>query len=209
MKTKVSAYILVISLSAGLFITNAQSGNNLNNKTMQEGSIEQQFHYVRNKSSDYQDYKVIKKALLFSLQSHVKDSLEYYKRALEESHLEIEKQKEAYENLEKKIKAIQEELDQSHRAADNIGFFGKNISKSLFKKIFYGSVFALLLSLAFFIFKYKNSQKITDSTLKELSELEEEYNTHRARALEREQLLNRKLQDEINKNRNLTQPRDS
>lgn len=44
--------------------------------SLTEGTVENQFEYVIQKSNNYQDYKVVKKVWLTQLKSHVLDSLE-------------------------------------------------------------------------------------------------------------------------------------
>ncbi len=53
--------------------------------------------------------------------------------------------------------------------------------------------------LALFIFKFNQSNIITKQVKVRLQETEDEFDAHRKRALEREQKVMRKLQDEINK----------
>ena len=61
----------------------------------------------------------------------------------------------------------------------------------------------LLLSLGLFIFKFRNSNVITKDARNKLVEVEEEFDRHRQKTIEEQQQLRRKLQDEINKNRNV------
>ena len=49
------------------------------------------------------------------------------------------------------------------------------------------------------MYKFKNSNVITKEAKKTLEETEEEFQEHRRVALEREQKIMRKLQDELNK----------
>ena len=53
--------------------------------------------------------------------------------------------------------------------------------------------------LLFFIGKFKRSNSITIDAKKSKAEIEEEYEGHRQRSIEREQKLRRELQDELNK----------
>ena len=56
----------------------------------------------------------------------------------------------------------------------------------------------LTLFILYFI-KFNQSNKITTESKLALKELEEAFNEHRSKALEREQKIMRKLQDELNK----------
>ena len=59
----------------------------------------------------------------------------------------------------------------------------------------------LLLLLLFFIYKFRQSNILTQEAKSGLSDLEMEYEDHRRRALEREQKISRQLQDELNKHK--------
>jgi Skp family chaperone for outer membrane proteins len=168
---------------------------------MDRGSISEQFDYVKKKSSNFEEYKVIKRVLLNKLQKHILDSLNGYKKNISDLRSEIHKQEQAYEELQSKLDETNKLLEESNKSIENIDFIGMQINKKSFKSIFWTITLLLSLLLAYFIYRFKNSNKVTANTLKELSELEEEFNAHRSRALEREQVLNRKLQDEINRNK--------
>ncbi|MCB0444581.1 MAG: tRNA (guanine-N1)-methyltransferase, partial [Gelidibacter sp.] len=52
--------------------------------SLTEGSIDNQFEYVIQRSNNYQDYKVVKKTWLYALKAHTMDSL----KAIEKNLLE-------------------------------------------------------------------------------------------------------------------------
>ena len=60
-------------------------------------------------------------------------------------------------------------------------------------------VFALVLILVFFIYKYKQSNVLTKEAKKNLAENEAEFDEYRKKSLEKQQKLGRQLQDEKNK----------
>jgi predicted negative regulator of RcsB-dependent stress response len=62
-------------------------------------------------------------------------------------------------------------------------------------------IIVLLGLFLLFYYKFRQSNIITEYAKNALNDLEEEYATHRQKALEREQKAMRKLQDEINKNK--------
>ncbi|MGB5377401.1 MAG: tRNA (guanine-N1)-methyltransferase, partial [Muriicola sp.] len=59
----------------------------------------------------------------------------------------------------------------------------------------------LFMLLLLFVFKFRQSNVLTQEAKSNLADLESEYEDHRRRALEREQRISRQLQDEINKYR--------
>ena len=75
------------------------------------------------------------------------------------------------------------------------------LSKGLYSTIMWVIVLILAGLLAFYIYKYTNSNVITKNSINELGELQQEYENYRKAAIEREQKVRRQLQDEINKHR--------
>ena len=57
------------------------------------------------------------------------------------------------------------------------------------------------VALKLFAYQFKNANTVTKKAKLDLSELETEFEQHRKTALKREQKVMRKLQDEINKNK--------
>ena len=52
------------------------------------------------------------------------------------------------------------------------------------------------------MYKFYNSNTVTKEAQNNLTDVEQEFELHRKKSLEKEQKLRRKLQDEINKQRN-------
>ena len=73
------------------------------------------------------------------------------------------------------------------------------MSKTSYNILLWSIIGGLLAFLLFFIYKFKNSNAVTKQAKLSLAETEEEFEEHRKRALEREQKVMRRLQDEINK----------
>jgi hypothetical protein len=59
------------------------------------------------------------------------------------------------------------------------------------------------LIVLFLLYKFKNSNAITRDANMKLTEIEAEFDDHRQKNLEQQQILRRKLQDEINKNKKI------
>jgi hypothetical protein len=56
-----------------------------------------------------------------------------------------------------------------------------------------------MLLLLLFVFRFRQSNVLTQEAKTKLADLEAEYEEHRRKSLEREQRISRQLQDEINK----------
>ena len=84
---------------------------------------------------------------------------------------------------------------------DSMSFLGILVAKSTYNFILWTIITGLLLFLLFFIYKFRNSNILTQEAKATLAEVETEYEDHRRRALEREQKISRQLQDEIKKHK--------
>jgi len=188
--------VFIIMFTFWSIITLAQNKKEIN---LNEGSINEKFDAVYSQSNNYKDYKVIKRDLLVRLKKQVLDSLhkqnaayQVANRQIDKLNLQINKQAQKTVQLENTIKDLQVEKD-------DISFLGFPIKKLQYQLIMWSLVFLLALALIYFILKFKNSHQITLATKKNLEKIEDEYNTFRTNALEREQLLKRQLLDEKKK----------
>ncbi len=193
-------FSIIITLSF-LNQAKAQEENLSAEQALQQEDIEGQFDVVIKKSGRYQEYKVVKQVWLNKLKSNTIDSIKTLESKLNVSNQQIEQQKTTISGLQESLNKTNEDLATVTNEKDSMSFVGASVSKSSYKTIMWLIVGGLILLLSFFIFKFKNSNAVTVQAKKALAETEAEFEDHRRRALEREQKVMRKLQDEINKQR--------
>ncbi len=167
--------------------------------SLDEGSIENQFEYVFKKSGNYQEYEVVKRTWLIKLRNNVIDSLNAAYANNKSLQATINNQKKEIASLQAQLKTTTDNLNTVTEEKDSISFFGSLWSKAAYKSLMWSIIAILTILLLFFIYKFRNSNIITQEARNSLAELEAEYEEHRRRALEREQKVRRQLQDEINK----------
>jgi septal ring factor EnvC (AmiA/AmiB activator) len=198
--------IQVLMLITAFFVAGWSSAQNQETQqlSLDEGTIESQFEYITSKSTRYRSekgipYKVVRQAWLTKLRSNVSDSLTKAYAASKALQATIDGQKNEISSLQTQLKTTTDNLTTITEEKDSISFFGSLWSKAAYKALMWGIVAVLSVLLAFFVFKFRNSNVITQEARNNLAELEAEYEDHRRRALEREQKVRRQLQDEINK----------
>ncbi len=162
-------------------------------------SIKAQFEFIYGKSGNYTQYKVVKQEWFTKLKKQTLDSLKNVEDELKKAELKITEQQLVIQKSEKKLQQVNEELVSITDEKDSMPFLGINTTKKSFSTIFWVIVALLLSLLGFFIFKFNSSNAITKEAQSNLKDLEVEFEDHRRRALEREQKVMRKLQDELNK----------
>ena len=189
----------ILSFLFSLFFLFNYAQSPKNSGSLNEGTIDQQFEYLLKKSSNYQQYKVIEKNLIYKLKKHINDSLSKREKSILNLKNQILKQKNEYARLEEELAQTNSNLKEVTESKETIKLFGIPFKRATYKAII-GSIIAILFfALLYFIYMFRNANAVTKKTLSDYAELEEEFNKSRTRALEREQVLNRKLQDEINK----------
>lgn len=184
----------------------AQENENQEKKaSLNSGTIESQFEYLYKKSPKWTDprtgqqYRTIKINNLFLFRNNVYDSLKQASQKFAISQSTIDIQKTRIDSLKAQLKTTSDSLTAVTKEKDSIKLFGMQLSKTGYNSILWTIIAALTALLAFFISKFKRSNAITIEAKKNKAEIEKEYDEHKQRSLEREQLLRRELQDELNK----------
>lgn len=198
---------LTFALISCLFFTvvNAQEATTDEDDklSLTEGTIDNQFEYVIQKSNNFQDYKVVKKTWLYALKSHTIDSLKAIQKNLVDTQAIVNNQATEITSLKSNLSETKSTLTATNEEKDNMALFGLQMSKSNYNVLMWSIIGALFALLLLFIYKYRNSNSVTKLAKKSLVETEDEFEEHRRTALEREQKVRRQLQDEINKQKSI------
>tara|TARA_R110001583_G_scaffold16041_3_gene65120 strand:+ start:10691 stop:11356 length:666 start_codon:yes stop_codon:yes gene_type:complete len=170
---------------------------------IENAPIKEQFEYIMEKSSRYQIYKVIEIAWLKKFESGFVDSLNAIRQDFLGSEKIVSDRDKSIKSLELELSETKDALTTIQGEKDSMSLLGIQMSKSSYNLFIWSLVGGLLVLTGFFFLLFKRSNSVTKETQVRLDEVREEFDAHRKNALVREQKLARKLQDEINKNRNL------
>lgn len=192
---------LTLLCSFCLLNSNAQDDDK-DKLSLDEGSIDNQFEYLIQRSNNYQDYKVVKKTWLYALKAHTMDSLNAERKDLADTRQVVETQAKEISELKNSLSSTQTDLNNTIEEKDNMALFGIPMSKGNYSMLMWIIIAVLIVLLLFFIYKFRNSNSVTKQARMSLSETEDEFEEHRRVALEREQKVRRQLQDELNKHKN-------
>jgi len=197
----------ILLLLAFFFVSNAQFAQDTeadeDKLSLDEGPISNQFDYVAKRSGNYRAdgirYEVVKETNLFKLRKNVLDSIAAMNKKTGELKATIAEHETTITSLNNKLEETTTNLSAVTEEKDSMSFIGISVSKGTYNFILWTIIGGLFLTLGLFIYKFRNSNILTQEAKQNLSELEVEYEDHRRRALEREQKISRQLQDEINK----------
>jgi septal ring factor EnvC (AmiA/AmiB activator) len=181
----------------------AQEEGETDNLSLDSGPISNQFDFIAKKSGNYRAdgvrYEVVKESNLFKLRKNVLDSLNAVNKKTIELKATIAEHETTISSLNKKLGETTNNLASVTEEKDSMSFLGLGVSKGTYNTILWSIIFGLLGLMLFFMYKFRRSNVLTQEAKTALSEVEEEFEEHRRRALEREQRISRQLQDEINK----------
>lgn len=164
-------------------------------------TITNQFSTLFNKSSNYQNFKIVDKQSLLDLQQNVEDSLRQYKTKEVANQALIEQHKQELDTATQKLATAEQELKTSLAKEDHFDFLGIRADKNVIQTTILAIFGFLLVLVALFYFRFKKGHVDTKDAIKKLKETDEEFEEFRKSSLEREQKIRRQLQDEINKNK--------
>jgi len=166
-------------------------------------SLSKQFEQVYRRSSSYKDYKVIRKTTFQKLKNNALDSVKsIYEKFKFENQKSLKLEQEI--NNISKIRLKQDlELSKAILEKNTISFVGLKLKKNTFKIIIWSIFLTLIILICYLSYKLKDGVKITSQAKKELTRVEEEFNSYKKKSLVRDQKLRRQLQDEINKQRGI------
>lgn len=193
-----SKFILALTF---LFLlgSSAFSQDEPETKNLSNGSIKEQFDYIISNSNRYQEYRVVKQTWLDQLKSHTADSLNVVRKELKSKQSLIDDQAAEIGLLKEKLDDSNHSLSAVNNEKDNISFFGIMMKKATYKSIMWAIIAILSGLLLIFIMRFASSKSVTAQAKKAHQEVIEEFNNYKNKAMEEEQKLRRKLQDEINK----------
>lgn len=170
---------------------------------IKDAPIKEQFEFMMEKSSRWKTYKVIEIAWLKKFESGFVDSLNAIRQDFIVSEKLVAEKNKTIESLELELNENKDALTTIQNEKDSMSLLGILMSKASYNLFIWSLVGGLLVLTGFFFLLFKRSNSVTKETQIRLEEVREEFDSHRKNALVREQKLARKLQDEINKNRNL------
>lgn len=155
--------------------------------------IKGQFEYLYRKSSRYQEYKVV----LISGFNHIKenslDSIRLHRGEIVNLQNEINKLNNGLSTQKNEIEKLSDDLKAALSSENSMSLFGMQITKGAYNLIMWAIIFILGVISAVVILLYKRGHQMVKSTKERLTEVQEEFETHRKNTLVREQKLAREL----------------
>jgi hypothetical protein len=193
---KSSRPILAVILFFSLNCFSQQSSQNL---SLNDSPIEDQFKYVYQQSSDFEDYKLVKRWQFNRLKTHVIDTLNLFGEEIVNAKEQILARDASIDSLLSLNARVNQSLEKVNREKNSISFLGIMLQKTIYNSILWTIISGLAAALVIFILLFRRSNLVTLRHKHDLGELQLEFEAFRKRALEREETVVRKYHNELMK----------
>ena len=170
-----------------------------NQKLNSNQKLGDQFSLLRNNSSTYKNYRLVKEDWIVNFQSSLGNYLEQEKAQKNAALTQLKTKDSKINILQNEIAALQNTNIDLAANNNSINFLGITFSKNAFTTLIGFLILGLMLLVGFLFVRFKRANAITSSSKLILQELEDEYESFRRVSIEREQALKRNFFDEMKK----------
>ncbi|HCY45829.1 MAG TPA: hypothetical protein DHU89_04040 [Flavobacteriales bacterium] len=191
--------IVVSFFTLAFFGDSFAQSDNENTGSLDAGTIDSQYDYIWKSSNKYQDHKVVRAFKLNKFRDNVIDSLNALQLEIISLNSRIVSKNSSNRGLNTTIDTLNTQLIQAISEKESFSILGTSTSKPVFKSLFWTITFLLGFLLIFSFFRLKSKTSIAKEARSNFSMLEHEFEDFKKRSREKEQVLARQLQNEINK----------
>ena len=191
--------ILITSLSIGNVFGQSTTQRVPPKGSLTSGTIDSQFVYLYAISRTQNGIEYVRRPNLEQIRKNVADSIQALTKQIADLKAKDGNQQAAVDAMTDSLVQVRNELQTAQREKDSFSFLGISLKKGTYSLIVWSIIVLLALALAFYVYRFNQSHVVTRDTKKAIADLQDEFDQHRKKAMEKEQKLKRQLQDEINK----------
>lgn len=166
---------------------------------LKKGSLANQFDHLNYISKNNYDFKMVRKTNLEIVKRNVIDTVTKLQKEITSLKSSSSNYTSNTKNLQDSIQVLKDQLAQEQEKTDSFSFLGINTSKAFYSTVVWTIIGVLVVAAFVFLISYRKAKVDTVEFQKTAEQSQEEFATFRKKAMEKEQLLKRQLQDELNK----------
>ncbi len=196
MKLKV---LIAICIAFGTFFVSTAQTIQTTDEEEISNDLGAQFEQLKDRSNNYQDYKVVKKSALNSLWKSVEDTLKVNRSEIHSLKGVVGDLETEVADLKRQVENRDKALDEREFQIEHMEFMGMSLTKSTYITLTWILIFILLIAVVVLWIRFKSAHSVTRNTRDELRVLQDEFDQHRKNSRDKETKLRRDLQTEINR----------
>jgi len=188
--------ILLICVLAvvGVSAQTASDALERDNQTLRE-----RYLVMKNKSQNYQEYKVIKENILDGMWRIIQDSLNQKQASIRQAHAEINNLNKELDQNKAALKGKEESMQDVMYDSTHISVLGIDFDKGFFAGLIGVILIVLGLVIAVIYYTLKMMRKNLAEKIELMNSISSEYEDYKRRAMDKQTKLSRELQNERNK----------
>lgn len=164
---------------------------------LQQGSIDSQFHYLSTLSRNQDaDFKLIRRTNLEIVRKNALDTISKLQTAISNLESASSSSVTTITALQDSMQIVEADLHAERQKTDSISFLGIDFSKSSYHTLVWSLIIGFLVAFLATLFSFRKAKVDTDEYRKTVDQLQDELQTTKKRAMEKEQVLKRQLLDE-------------
>lgn len=184
-----------------IFSLTAFNGVHAQNDKLQEvldsAAIEEQFNYIFERSSRYEEYKVIRENWLIRYRESLNDTINKLRQEISENEKLVASKNEKIQSLNNNLENTEEQLSIAVKERNTLNFLGIKMDKVLYNLIMWVIIGALAVFLVVVFLMYKRSHAITRDVTSKYEKLQNKYDEYRNNSRLKIEKLKREHLDEI------------
>jgi F0F1-type ATP synthase membrane subunit b/b' len=188
--------ILLICVLAAVGVS-AQTANDALERDNQ--TLRERYLVMKNKSQNYQEYKVIKENILDGMWRIIQDSLNVKQASIRQAQSEINKLNQELEQNKGALKSKEESMQDVQYASTHISVLGIDFDKGFFAAMVGVILLILGLVIAVIYYTLKMMRKNLSEKIELMNSISSEYEDYKRKAMDKQTKLSRELQNERNK----------
>ena len=162
-------------------------------------TLRERYLVMKNKSQNYQEYKVIRENILDGMWRIIQDSLDQKQSSIRQAKAEINNLNKELDQNKAALKAKEESMQDVMYASTHITVMGIDFDKGFFAGMIGVILLVLGLIIAVIYYSMKMMRKNLGEKVELMNAISAEYEDYKRRAMEKQTKLSRELQNERNK----------
>jgi F0F1-type ATP synthase membrane subunit b/b' len=162
-------------------------------------TLRERYLVMKNKSQNYQEYKVIKENILDGMWRIIQDSLNVKQASIRQAQSEINKLNQELEQNKGALKSKEESMQDVQYASTHITVLGIDFDKGFFAAMVGVILLILGLVIAVIYYTLKMMRKNLSEKIELMNSISSEYEDYKRKAMDKQTKLSRELQNERNK----------
>lgn len=188
---------LLTTIFTLIFINSFAQQLTLQQKLQSNLDLQTQFQVLllQSKSIDA-DFKSIRKSNIEIIQKNVKDSISAYTKEIATLKANSSSSVSTVTSLRDSLSTTLSELSAEKNKTDSIAFIGIDFNKGAYHTIVWSAISVLALALIIILASFRKAKVDANEHQKTASDVQQEFQTFKKKAMETEQKLKRQLLDE-------------